>query len=361
MQILRSAILLVGFTVCCFGSDIPTRPVASIALTELSSSSRLQLTWASLTFTSGTAIAAGVCYTANADQRCLLSLIRMQGRTLKRVSETSQFGPGVSLHRATGGRVLAVKDLSLTSIYSADLSSKQELPKDLSRFISPSGEIVSEWNNNSWKLYHLTDTLEPLRAGTGDLQAVSDELVLIQDGKTMRVEALDGTPLGSFSAPPGPGGQYASAGALGSHRLYLDDCRDVRVVNFDGKTLLKIRSDKGCSLNDTISSADGRRLLFDFADRRVSPLQHAIDDMRAVTTLGMSGPEDVNRENVEVFDTDNGARCFEWQRSFPMSYSQTRSAAISPSGEFVAIVEGTTLSIYRLAAVCRDSAGGAVE
>jgi hypothetical protein len=68
----------------------------------------------------------------------------------------------------------------------------------------------------------------------------------------------------------------------------------------------------------------------------------------------MVGPEDVNREDVRVFDTVTGKSCFDWHRSFPVTYSQVRSAAISPSGEFVAIASGNTLSIYRLPSVCRS-------
>lgn len=101
------------------------------------------------------------------------------------------------------------------------------------------------------------------------------------------------------------------------------------------------------------SSADGRRVLLDFNDRDVSKPQHLLDSMRAVWTLGMIYPEEVNREVVRVVDTTTRRSCFEWRRVFPMSPARRRSAAISPSGEFVAIKVENTLSVYRLDAVCR--------
>ena len=84
------------------------------------------------------------------------------------------------------------------------------------------------------------------------------------------------------------------------------------------------------------SSADGKRILLDFNDRAVSRPQHLFDDVRAVTTFGMIYPEEVNREVVQVVDSATRKSCFNWHNIFPMTGSRRRSAAISPSGEFVA-------------------------
>jgi len=172
----------------------------------------------------------------------------------------------------------------------------------------------------------------------------------------MRVESLDGKQLGHFSVPSAAERYYASTGSLGNNKLYLDDCNSVRIVDFSGRTLLKMLPRKGCSFHDTSSSVDGRRMLFDFTNHKASGLKHVIESLQTVTTLGMMGPEDVNREEVRVFDTVTGKACFSWHRSFPATYSQVRSAAISPSGEFVAVVAKDTLSIYRLPADCDESA-----
>jgi hypothetical protein len=172
----------------------------------------------------------------------------------------------------------------------------------------------------------------------------------------MRVETPDGKQLGSFSVPSEAEGYYASTGSVGKNKLYLDDCKSVRIVDFDGRTLLKMHPRKGCSVGDTSSSADGRLMLFDFTNRKVSWLKHVLESIQTVTTLGMAGPEDVNHEEVRVFDTVTGKACFDWHHSFLATYSQVRSAAISPSGEFVAIVAKDRLSIYRLPADCDESA-----
>jgi len=149
---------------------------------------------------------------------------------------------------------------------------------------------------------------------------------------------------------------YASTGAVGNNKLYLDDCNSVRIVDFNGRTLLKMRPRKGCSFGDTSSSADGRRMLFDFTNHKASGMRRVLESVQTLTTLGMAGPEDVNREEVCVFDTVTGKACFGWHRGFPATYSQVRSAAISPSGEYVAIVAKDKLSIYRLTADCDESA-----
>jgi hypothetical protein len=103
---------------------------------------------------------------------------------------------------------------------------------------------------------------------------------------------------------------------------------------------------------DSTSSADGRRTLLDFNDRDVSGSQHLLDSIRAVTTFGMIYPEDVNREVVQVVDSATRKSCFEWRRTFPATLTRRRSAAISPSGEFVAIKVENTLSLYQVPSIC---------
>jgi len=103
------------------------------------------------------------------------------------------------------------------------------------------------------------------------------------------------------------------------------------------------------------SSADGKRVLVNFNDRNVSKPQHVLDDMRAVWSLGMIYPEEVNREVVQVVDTTTRRSCFDLQRTFPMTISRRKSAAISPSGEFIAIKVENVLSLYRIPSVCKGA------
>ena len=126
------------------------------------------------------------------------------------------------------------------------------------------------------------------------------------------------------------------------------------MVDFDGRTQLEMHLGGGCSQGNQ-SSTNGRRMLFDTLSYKASGLQNVLDNVRTITTLGMTGAEDANREEVRVVDTATGKTCFDWHRSFPMTPNQVSSAAISPSGEFVAIATGNTLSIYQLPAVCGAS------
>jgi hypothetical protein len=69
----------------------------------------------------------------------------------------------------------------------------------------------------------------------------------------------------------------------------------------------------------------------------------------------MSGVEDVNHEEVRVIETATAKTCFQWQSFFPPTLSRKKSAAISPSGELVAIAVRNKLSIYRVPADCSSS------
>ena len=98
--------------------------------------------------------------------------------------------------------------------------------------------------------------------------------------------------------------------------------------------------------------SEGSRQLIHLNDRKVSRPQHVFDDMRAVWTVGMIYPEEVNREIVRVVDTATRKTCFEWRQTFPMTGLRRRSAAISPDGQLVAIEEGNSLAIYEIPLVC---------
>jgi hypothetical protein len=82
---------------------------------------------------------------------------------------------------------------------------------------------VTESAPGYWKLYRLTDRLETLREGAGEPRSVSDETVVIPDGRVIRIETLDGEQLGSFAVPEEAWGSQAAP--LGNTKLYLHDRR----------------------------------------------------------------------------------------------------------------------------------------
>jgi len=346
------SIVLISCAVTSFATDPPLpKPVATLALTEMNLSCKRECAWATVAFLSETSIAVGRCRQDCSSKECSLVIVRWEDGTLRPFAQTRRFDSGLAIHPAGEGKILAGQPWLPTTIeYSADLSSVRDLPIHLWD-VSPAGGTVGEGARGSWKLYRLTDRWEPLRGGTGGIRSVSDEAVVIQDGKTLTVETLEGKRLGSFSVPDEVWGFHARL--LGNNQLSLADCsRTVRVVDFAGKKQLTIKQSGLCGQGDTTSSADGRRILFDFTGHKTSGLLHVLENIQTITSLGMIGPEDYNQEQVRVFDTVTGKLCFEWHRSFRMTYRQIRSAAISPSGEFIAITEGNTLSIYRLPAVC---------
>ena len=67
------------------------------------------------------------------------------------------------------------------------------------------------------------------------------------------------------------------------------------MVDFERRTQLQMHSRGACD-QDNRSSADGRRMLFDFTSHKMSGLGNVLESIRTITTLGMSGAEDVNRE-----------------------------------------------------------------
>jgi hypothetical protein len=350
---LRSLCLLTVFTTCslsAFAAHPPRpQPVATLALSATHRSTLEESTWTSVTFLSETSIAVGLCRQNCSGKVCSLRLVRWESGALGAVAQTPRFEYGASLHPASEGQILAGFWLP-SALYSADLSTRRELPKRLSH-ISRSGRTVSESATGSWKLYRLSDKLEPLREGEGELRSVSDEVLVIQEGKVIRVETVEGKRLGSFSVADELLGFHAAL--LGNNKLSLADCRrTVRVVDFAGKRQRKIHQDGLCADGDTTSSGDGRRILFDVVNHQASGLKAALEGIRTITSFGMVGAEAVNHEEVRVFDTVTGASCFDWHRSFPSTYDRVSSAAISPSGEYVAMAAEPTLSIYRLPADC---------
>jgi hypothetical protein len=242
------------------------------------------------------------------------------------------------------------------ALYPADLSTWRDVSLSIS-LVSASGKTAAEASGNGWKLYRVSgSTLELTREGPGRLQSVSDENRVVQEGNIIKVETLDGKWLGSFSVAP-ERGCTSFAKLIGGDRLYLNDCKFERIVNYDGKTLSRLTPPKGCCFWDDVWSVDGKRLLFDYRDRKVFLLRNAGEIVRMFATLGMSGEEWPNREAVRVVDTLTGKSCVDWRRSFATAndVEYGRTAALSPSGEFLAIATKDKLSIYRLPADCDDS------
>ena len=356
-------------------ANLPSDP-APVATLDLSSQllpGHANLHLASFAFVSETSIALVLCSKGKPDP-CQLSVIRWEGGVLRPSPQTVGWDTGAHVNPATDGRVLGTCYSLLCNpvLYSADLSTSLRLPSPLF-VVSPSGSTVATitiggskpttkgWKptGGGWKVYHLGSNLEPIRDGTGNLRSISDEVVVIQDDTTLRTETLAGKVLGSFSVPP-ENKCDTEVEPLDDHRLFLSNCKGMRVVDFNGHQQLKLQKPKGWwymsgrfSVNEFPWSANGSRLLANYVYRKVSALRNSVEIAVAlVSMLEVDLMQDWNRQEIRVVDTVTGASCFDWRQSFPLHSNPLVAASISPSGEFLALASANALSIYSLPAVC---------
>lgn len=330
------------------------QPVATLDLSAVQLYGGKQPAWTTVAFTSDTRIAVSHCQGG-----CSLSLIQWDGEVLRVSAQTVTGAGAVSIYPANEGLIFSAGNGTPMVLYSPDLSTSHDLPSSISMF-SASGITGAEVSGDKWKIYRFKGTLQLALEGTGHLQSISDEIRVVQDGNVMNLGTQDGTRLGSFSIPSVKG-CASFVRVVAENRLYLNDCKVERIVDFAGKTLLQLSPPKGCCFSDDMWSVDGKRLLFDYRDRKVFRLQNAGEVVRMFATLGMSGQEWPNREEVRVFDTLTGKHCLEWHRTFEKASDVAfgRTAAISPSGQFVAVVAKNKLSIYRLPVDCDELASSA--
>jgi hypothetical protein len=348
------AVLSVVMSVTVWGhaSNPPApEPIATLDLSQLPAGTK-DASAQSIAFVSDTSIAVSLCPNDSATD-CSLSLLRRDGNTLRAYAASiSHFRQGRSIHASSEGLILITPFAGSPAVlFTPDLSVTRELPNVF--LASPSGSTGAEITKSGWKLYQIRSQKELIREGKGSFRSVSDEVVAFQDGNVMRIETLQGTPLGSFSVKAEMK-CYNAVYPLGTDRLYFDDCKKIRVVDFGGREQCELHPPNGWRAHQ-FWSRDGKRILFDNFDRKISMFRNAGEILLAVGTLGTGvGDEQDNREEVLVLDTSSGDSCFDWKRSFPEgSVALAQDAAISPSGEFVAIAAGGILSVYHLPDVCR--------
>jgi hypothetical protein len=71
---------------------------------------------------------------------------------------------------------------------------------------------------------------------------------------------------------------------------------------------VKVKTGGFVEFVESTPSADGKRMFFDFNDRDVGKFQHLLVSIVTVVTLGMGGPEDVNREECRWWTRRHGRR-----------------------------------------------------
>src|SRR5580700_1304474 len=130
-QMLESAFVLLAFALSLSAKETnqqsriglvsaspQLQPFASLSLSDSPQSSQAEVAWVSVAFTSETSIAVGACLRNFINQKCSVVVVRWSGDILQPFAQTLQFDSGVSLHPASEGRILAVKSLSPTVLFS---------------------------------------------------------------------------------------------------------------------------------------------------------------------------------------------------------------------------------------------------
>ena len=124
-------------------------------------------------------------------------------------------------------------------------------------------------------------------------------------------------------------------------------------MDWDG-SILKISSETAIDANsaelsgpDPMRSSDGRRHLEVHRERKIHGL---FEKTRTIVTLGMSGEEWDNHETFRVISTATGKTCFEWSRMFKKANDVVLGddAALSPSGQFLAIASKNRVSLFHI-------------
>jgi len=264
---------------------------------------------------------------------------------------------GTKIHRSEGGFILEPDHYGQPAhLYSADLSTHEEIPDP--RYVSSSGRTVAVLttrsappNSGVWTIYAIhpvpLPTVEKVREVTGDLQAVNDHEIVIRVNDTIRTEALDGKVLGTFVVKP-RSKEQATVQFAGQDRLYASTWHHDRIIDVNGKELLKLRAPSGWGFDRL--STDGTRLVYDHYTQ--SFLKTLAQNTLALGTLGVGAVDEKDdREAIRVLDTTTGKACFDWKA--PRHLIDTRDHAdISPDGKLVAVAAGGTLTVYRLPDSC---------
>jgi hypothetical protein len=305
---------------------------------------------AHIAFLPDSTIATTVCKSGD----CLLVLAKWDGGTLRPFGQPHEFFKQSVIYQTAQGSLVTFRewdDWHAPYLHSPDPFARTD-PPSLQKS-SQSGNTVAEQKTGGWDLYHLDPKADPrvelIRQATGNLEALSDGVAVFHDHAGIRAETLQGKVLGSFKAKG-----YRGVALGNGNRLLLRDGQGFRVVDFSGVEHCKLRVPRESGPYVFVAlSDDGKRVLSDtFSRTAFAPVGWA-NIAYATVALASGADWAPTRERVQVMDTVSGASCFDLHRSFMEgSENGSHNAAISSSGEFLAVAGGGVLSVYRLPAVC---------
>jgi hypothetical protein len=300
-------------------------PLYVIDLSSLAPGGAASLANGTVTFLSDHTLAAGICFRAS----CNLQTFDISSGSPRQIGQVNGIDRYLAMFRSSDGGVL------LGGVVRRRKGGAVLLDQSLQ---------TSRWIS---KVPGYSASGEKLAEGQGKLLTQTTNFAAYFDHGTVRIQSIDGKPLGSFEV----GEKHIPIiSFIGQDRVLFGG---TEIRDFNGKVLRKLREPGRALGEKTKVSADGSRLLYDSFTRRVGLAQTIKEGALLVPTMGMEADGWVpNGEVVRVIDTGNGKPCFEWHGKEKLLPPFGDHADVDPSGRLVAIMTQATLAIFRLPDPC---------
>jgi len=312
--------------------EAPPLPLYTIDLSPLVSQEITTSLLGTVAFLTNQTLVVGMCGKGG----CILTTFDLTEGKPRQIAQLNGVEYYCAIHRAGDGGVL------LASVRRGKEKGAVHLSRDL---------LTSQWIPTA---PGISAAGEKIPQGSGRLLAHSANAAAYLDQGTVRIQGIDGKLLGSFAVGSPSEKFIPTALFLGEDRLWFQKDGSPKILDFNGKVLLKLDKPDGWG-NRMGKSDDGTRLMYDRFTRHVGLVQTIKEDALILPTMGMSTDGDVpNGEMVSVIDTVSGKRCFEWKGKEKLLSIGGYHADIDPSDRLVAIMTQGSLDIYKLPDVCSE-------
>jgi len=275
-----------------------------------------------------------------------LAVLRLANEQLQILAETDSAYEANQLFSVSNGRLLIAGAREKT-LYSPDLRQKWELGMKVLSKQFPQTGIIGEAKGE--ELFRLTTPPTSIDRATGELLAVSSDMLVYQTEDAIRTTTADGAERGSIQITPGTR-YFNNVEIAGPARLYFSLAGDEHITDLAGKMIVRVQPPGGWGFRDGWSS-DGKRLLFDRYLRNVGFGRRLVELI--ADALGPPLLEEANGEVVRVIDVSTGATCLNLESPHALlGQAGEYHADLSPSGSLVAIATSTELTVYHLPTIC---------
>jgi hypothetical protein len=340
-----AVLTLASLTLTLRSSGEEFRAIASVRLDELVAGSDYT---ASPVFLSEESVALLVRTHNRANPPISKALIlQLTNRQLQTKAKSGDLD-GLELFSASNNR-LVIAGPRKRELFSSDLKQSWPVPGRVTPAQFPRANFSGEFDQHAGRVFRLTTPPMAVRSDIPVLLAISDEALAYRTEGAIRIESIDGRQLGSLAERPGTH-DFRSAQFAGPGRLYLSYYNNERIVDFNGKEIVRIQHQDGWGFRNGWS-ADGERILFDRYTRSVPLSERFIEWL--FDAFGTVISEEANGETVRVMETMTGRVCFNLEnRGKLLGKAGQYHADLSPSGRLVAVATQVELNIYELPERC---------